>query len=554
MTKEILKIGILLDADQTPFWAYHAIEKIVLSQTATIDVVIKKSPAYPKQSKIARIWNMRKHLGYCIYNSISKFLFRGKPNAFLMKSTKKLFLNIPTVNIQPIQKKHTDCFKASDIEDIKKYDLDLIIKMGFRTLSGDILTSCSKFGVWSYHHGENHLNRGGPPGYWETVQAWPTTGSILHILSEEPDGGNIVYRSWTLTNALSLTANRNAYFWTSATFLSRQIERLYQVGADIFFKEIEQYNSHDNFYSNKQLSTPTNLSVLKHSVIMSGRLINRVWQKIFYLDQWTLFFKIDQGMSQSFHRFKEIKPPKDRFWADPHVVKKDGIFYVFVEEYLYKTKLGRLAVIEIDQQGNVGHVKTVMEKDYHLSYPNVFELDGIYYMIPETSANRTIDIYECVDFPTGWQFKMSLMQDIDAVDTTILFKDNKWWLFANIAQNKGASKNDELFLYYADELFTTDWIAHPQNPIISDTTKSRPAGKIIEDNGKLFRPSQDCSGIYGRGFNLSEITQITEDAYEEKITSTIYPDWDNSLLGTHCINTEGGLTVIDAFRRVRKLF
>ena len=424
--------------------------------------------------------------------------------------------------------------------------------MGFRILKGDILNVCSKYGVWSYHHGDNRVNRGGPPGYWETVDSWDTNGSILQVLSADLDGGKILYRSWSLSSPLSLAQNRNGYYWTSSSFLSRQIDRLYQVGAERFFKEVEKFDNALDFYSHKLVKAPTNLAVVKHSAKAVYKLAVRVWQKLFLSEQWILLFKIDKGVAKSFHRFKKIIPPNDRFWADPHVIFKDDKYFIFVEEYLYKTKLGRLAVLEVDKKGRVGEPITILEKDYHLSYPNVFELDGKYYMIPETSANKTIDIYECVGFPHQWAFKMSLMTDIDAVDTTLLFHNDKWWLFANVAENKGSSKNDELFLYYADELFTTSWTAHAQNPIISDTSCSRPAGKIFAYNERLYRPSQDCSGLYGRGFNMAEIKELSEEVYEEDLVSTHYTDWDDSLLGVHCFNYQAGMTVIDAFRRRRK--
>ncbi len=552
MIKKKLKIGLLTESDTISAWAYSSLEKIIGSQSAEITLVMQNQSSASSQSFIRRLWNARKRIGYYIYNSLSRKLFSGSPDAFKIQNLNALILDVPVMKIQPIEKKYSDYFEKDDVEKIKEYDLDIIIRMGFRILKGEILTSCSKYGVWSHHHGDNHFNRGGPPGYWETVDGWPTTGSILQILSEDLDGGKILYRSWSLTNPSSLAKNRHAYYWTSASFLSRQIKRLYQLGPDQFFQEIEKFNDPFDFYSNKLLKAPSNLYVIKHSTKMILIFIKRIWQKMFFIDQWSILFRIEKGIAKSFHRFKEIKPPKDRFWADPHVIFKDEKYFIFVEEYLYSTKLGRLAVIEVDKNGNASDVKTVLEKDYHLSYPNVFELNGTYYMIPETSANHTIDLYECTKFPDKWEFKMTLMKDIDAVDSTLLFKENKWWLFANVAENLGASKNDELFLFYSDDLFSSDWTVHPQNPIISDTTHSRPAGKIISHNEKLYRPSQDCSGIYGRGFNVSEILEISEMTYSEKIVETIYSNWNDDLLGTHCFNAEAGITVIDAFTRRRK--
>ena len=48
-------------------------------------------------------------------------------------------------------------------------------------------------GVWSYHHGDNRVNRGGPAGFWEVFEQWDVTGSILQVLSEELDAGKTLF-------------------------------------------------------------------------------------------------------------------------------------------------------------------------------------------------------------------------------------------------------------------------------------------------------------------------------------------------------------------------
>ena len=168
----------------------------------------------------------------------------------------------------------------------------------------------------------------------------------------------------------------------------------------------------------------------------------------------------------------------------------------------------------------------VLEKDYHLSYPFIFEWNNKYYMVPESRANKTIDLYECVEFPDKWNFKQHLMENISAVDTTLIHYANKWWLFTAIAENEAAAPNVELFLYYSDDLFGGEWNAHPLNPIISDVKSARPAGKLFIKDGKLFRPSQDCSTTYGYCFDLNEIEVLSETEYREKKTFSIKPNWD----------------------------
>src|SRR4030095_414385 len=106
-------------------------------------------------------------------------------------------------------------------------------------------------------------------------------------------------------------------------------------------------------------------------------------------------------------------------------------------------------------------------------------------------------------------------KNIKAVDTTLFYDQGKWWLFTALAENTEAFPQVELFLFYADELFSDEWHPHPLNPIVSDLKNARPAGRIFKKDGQLFRPAQNCSDRYGFGFNLNQIVTLSPDAYLE---------------------------------------
>jgi hypothetical protein len=274
---------------------------------------------------------------------------------------------------------------------------------------------------------------------------------------------------------------------------------------------------------------------------------------MFFFGQWFLMFNLDDDLSTSFRKFKKIIPPKDRFWADPHIIVMNKKFYIFIEEFMYTTMKGHISVIEMERNGNYSEPRKVLEKNYHLSYPFIFEWEGNLYMLPESSQNKTIELYECIEFPHKWVHKMDFMKGLVAFDSTLLYHDKKWWLFTNIVENEGAPIDDELFLFYSEELLTIDWKHHPLNPIISDVKKARSAGRIFKKNNRLYRPSQDCSKIYGYAFNLQEIVILTETDYDEKTISSVKPNWEKKIEGTHTFSYEEGLTIIDAFMRKRKI-
>jgi hypothetical protein len=144
------------------------------------------------------------------------------------------------------------------------------------------------------------------------------------------------------------------------------------------------------------------------------------------------------------------------------------------------------------------------------------------------------------------------MENVSAVDATVFFYNGKLWMFTNIAEINGSSTSDELFLFSSSYLFSKNWQPHPLNPIVSDCKTSRPAGKIFHENGRLYRPSQNCSTRYGYGFNVSEITALDEYNYAEVLVSSVTPDWDKNIIGTHTFNRVNQLHMIDAIYKRRK--
>jgi hypothetical protein len=393
--------------------------------------------------------------------------------------------------------------------------------------------------------------KGGVPGFWEVVENWHETGSALLSVGGVFSPNRVLFRSHFITYPLSPARHRSYYFWATTSFLPRQIAALQKLGQDKYCEETEKFNMVP-LHKIKGYEQPSNFLAFISIGKIIIRLVKELFSRLFYVGQWFLLFSFKQDISDNLAEFNKLMPSKNKFWADPHVAQVNGKYYIFIEEFLYAKNKGHISVVELD---NLGRWKTpikVLEKNYHLSYPFLFKCNETFYMVPESQANRTIDLYECVEFPYKWNFKQCLMQDISAVDTTLIYYSKKWWLFTAMAENEAAMPNVELFLFYSDDLFNGEWKAHPQNPIVSDVKSARPAGSLFVEDGKLFRPSQDCSKAYGYGFDLNEIETLSETEYLEKKIVSIRPDWDKKILATHTFANCGNVTVIDAFRRERK--
>ena len=93
---------------------------------------------------------------------------------------------------------------------------------------------------------------------------------------------------------------------------------------------------------------------------------------------------------------------------------------MFCEEFPYATGKGVISVFALDEAGNPGPTRVVLERPYHLSYPVVFRHEGQIFMMPESSANRTLEIYRAEHFPFRWTLDRVVLSDIELADATRL--------------------------------------------------------------------------------------------------------------------------------------
>lgn len=544
-----LRVGLLLDSYLLPAWIIPAIERIRLSDHAKLTLVILNQSSIKKSSSLAKPWQGCSHWLYSVFDGVDQKLFIRGQNALTQIDASDILSKVPVLEVEPIGESSAQSFAALDVEQIKSYQLDILVKMGFGNLQGPVLAVAS-YGIWAYRWGDRRKIEDGLSGFWEAVEGWPETGAALQQLGTDADHCKTLFESWFFTYPYSPARNRNYALWAASSFLPRQVEHLHYLGCEKFLQEEKQKNYEDENLSPLHPNhVPSNSVVLRIVARLALRNCLEVYRRNFCREQWKLLFDLNPGTERDISTFRKISPPNDRFWADPHVIEKESSYYIFIEEYLYQTGRGHISVMEMDRGGNYKEPIPVLQKDYHLSFPSVFEWRGQYYMIPESSANRTIDLYECIHFPDRWQLKFTLMKGVQAVDTTALYWQGKWWLFTAITEQEAAAPQVELFLFYSSELFTDQWHAHAMNPIVSDIKRSRAAGRIFPQGGKLFRPSQICSTTYGYGFDLNEITVISETEYCERTVTSVRPDPMKGIIATHTYANLGDLTVVDALMR-----
>jgi hypothetical protein len=554
MSKQKLKIGLIIDGYHVPNWVYEMIKEVCESDYLEIVLVISKTAKKHKHNIfLNKIRNSKNSILFNLYLKFENKLFCKHFNAFQIKNIKHLIDcdEILISAVKNIQLNHV--FNNKQINLIKSKQLDVIIRIGFKGLE-NLLLKFTKHGIWYYRHGNYNVISDNLSGVWETFKKNNDTKVSLNVIKMNVQNELIVYETAFNTDHLFIWRTRNVIFWNSKSILKRKLNELYLFGDDLFFQKATLKQTPK--INNTLYKTPSNIETLRYVLKLYFLAIRKVIKRQFYFDQWILLFNLEQNqkLDKSFKKYTRLLPPKDRFWADPFILKNNDYFYIFLEELLYSENRGKISVIIMDNKGNYTQPKVVLETDYHLSYPFLIEDNGQLYMLPETQQNNSIELYKCVEFPHKWKLELILFKDLKAVDSTIFKYNNKYWLFTNLTEYKGEHVINELFLFYSDSLLNNSWTCHPQNPINTDHAYSRPAGNIFIHEDRLYRPAQNCSKHYGYAIQIQEILKLTENEYEEKNIETIYPNWDSDLLSTHTLNKSENLTVIDAKISRKKRF
>lgn len=546
--KSKLNICILINDFTVPLWTLKSIENLTSSKYADITLIVSQLP------KCSGMRGRSFRGGTFLlkaFEAIDGLFFRSKQDSHRRKNIISLGDKCPVflMNNLTIVARNNKNTEKKAIADLNP---DVVILFGSHQVDEEIL-NIPRLGAWAFSIDNNKIPWAPIHGFQEVIKQHPLTDLALEIVKDDQSQNEVIFSSRESTYQFSVTVNRNRVFWRATLVLPRIIEGLFLHGDSYLNTLKERYKSFNTVSGNDAYSGsfPT---VFKDLSVHIARLLRLGFNKLIHTDafSWQIHTNIARDKSTTeydFSEFQILHSPRKIFWADPFVVAEAQNYYVFVEEFVFSANKAHLSLLELDSGGVLIHSRKIIERPYHMSYPFVFNLDGTYYMIPETNQNKTIELYKSSNFPFEWTFERNLMENICATDTTLFHYDSKWWMFTTIDQTGGISScSTELFLFFTDDPIRGEWNSHPLNPVISDESKARCAGKLFIENGKIYRPSQDCSVRYGRGLNINQVTKLNDHEYNEVLINEIKPDWDPKLKGVHTINSDKALTIIDAYK------
>ena len=542
-----LKIGIIVDEGEQPYLNYYLYKKSLNSQKYSVEyLIINKTCS--NRSLFSRIFKFIKQRGFTNFFNLIFFRIIYKFETIIVsndKVFKKVFakhkldkFKTKNIYVNPIisTKKNIYHYSNKDIKTISTAKIDLLIRGGKGILQGDILKVCP-LGVISIHHGDNDIIRGSPPGFWEIFNKNPSTGFTIQRLSNELDGGDVIFKGKIRTSFI-YKMNFCKIYIKSSIFLHQLIEKLSDDPNSIrVYPKVP--------YLHPIYKTPTiiqsTIYLLRTFKIISDKLINRILLRDI---RWSVAYQFSKELSNPIlNKSIIIKNPPFRFLADPFVISYNGRTVLFVEDYDIRVSRGKISAYEIkDKYKELG---VALEEKFHLAYPFILRVEDNLYMIPETSKKNEIRLYKCINFPLSWKLHKVLMKGFSAADTSLFKYKNKWWIFTNKDSSELNDHDSELHIFSSDNLESGKWIPHAKNPVLFDSKNARNGG-LIHHSNNIYRVFQKPGfNMYGEAMGIAKICKLNQEEFEEKEIFEISPKLKKDIVGTHTFSYENGVFCYD---------
>jgi hypothetical protein len=533
-----VKFGILINSYKVQEWQRSVILRLLQEGHECKFVVLNDNPPV-SQGIVKRL--RRYPYKLLLYRLYWRFLMKI-PSLGLV-SIGDLIQGAEEIRCKTISEGFAMHFHEDDLTRIGSFQADFILRFGFSIIKGGILQA-AKYGVWSYHHDDPERYRGVPTGFHEIIHNDPVNGAILQRLGDKIDGGEVLYKGYFGTRFHSWKGNLEHLLSSTTEWPALVCRRINSEGFTAVKDKTEA--------PGKLFKLPHNLLMIRFLALLFRNRIRFHLQALLQHELW--FTVVNRNISDTLIQSGEISLPEPElllkgtspgtYQADPFGLLLDDGILMLTEDYCYRRKKGIIVSHVYDKDFNHRVRFTVaLEVEGHLAYPFLFQHKGHIYCLPENAEGGHVDLYRYDRETDVLVFHRRLIPNLAAIDGTLLFHEEKWYYFFTDRQ----STNERLHIWHADDL-EGPYQPHLLNPVKMDIRSARPAGRPFRHQGRLFRPSQDCSLRSGWRVNIQEIVTLSPTLFHEKGYAVVTPPATlqrKRIKGTHTFSLSHGLLVAD---------
>ncbi len=540
MAEKKLRVGILCDGLVFQRWQAECIRQVLaLDGVKPVVLVVNDRPAADRPSFSERMRKQPWRIAFYLRYRRKRF----NPRAMEPEDLSNTLGHLPRILCKTTKLGHGDYFQPADLNALRDLDIDVLLRFGFNIIRGEIL-ELPRYGVWSYHHGDEQKYRGGPPGFWEIMNDDPITGAILQRLTDTLDGGFVLRKGWFKTIDHSLRETVDTVLMHSAPWAAHVCREILAGREEAATGTLSDTKAVIHKY-------PDNATFLAFLSKQASNKMRFHQRELKEHEEWNigvLYQPIQNLLEErpSLNARWLPSPSKGQYRADPFGYITDGQLNVLYEKYDYKKASGEINRLRPKRDNVLKRSRTLLGGGSHLSYPYVIERDGQVFVVPENAAKGCVELYRMNAANDSLDHVRTLL-DEPLLDPTVFEHQGRWWLFGT----KAPLTNVELFAYHSDR-FEGPYAPHASNPIKSDIRSSRPGGTPFTHNGELYRPAQDSSLTYGGRIAINRILELSPFAFREEIVKYIGPFKGTAYSqGMHTLSAVGNITLVDGKRHVK---
>ena len=261
--------------------------------------------------------------------------------------------------------------------------------------------------------------------------------------------------------------------------------------------------------------------------------------------------------------FMEIKIPlENHYWyADPFLFEYNGVCYLFFEAYDLIEQKGKIAYSILRDDYTATKPKIIIERDYHFSFPYIFQYNNEIYIMPETCGDDNLQLFKATSFPDIWKEEKVLLRDVFVSDSIFLNYESKTWLSC-FEQYRVPPKDKLFFCWGKNKIYEVRDSSVGEGTSVSEGDYGiRNAGDSFQMNHQVIRVGQNSTDKqYGKGLVFFSIKSMSP-YQEEEIYAIDAVKMQNHLQfyghtkcidGTHTYNSSERYEVID-FSYCKKL-
>ena len=201
-------------------------------------------------------------------------------------------------------------------------------------------------------------------------------------------------------------------------------------------------------------------------------------------------------------------PSALQWYADPFVCNDNGKEYVFVELMNHYNVYGQIAVAPIEN-GVVGDFQIAIDEPFHMSFPNVFQWNGEWYMLPEVFMSGGVRLYRAEEFPYRWSLDTVLVEQVELVDHA-LFPTDYGFRMVTYDQTDRANMHSRVFRLDMEQRSLKELFPR------GNWCRERPGGTFYRKDGIWYHVIQDCVRTYGDFLHVFQVDEFTDEVFSER--------------------------------------